>query len=363
VDSSRANKIPTAPWQADREIGVALEIWEGYAADPELRFKGSSGGILSALSLYCLEHEGMGFVSHTGMDESKPWTNKTVTSRTRQELLSRTASRYAPASPCEGLGAIEASRRPAVFIGKPCDASAVMSLRRERPQLHNNLGLVLTFFCAGTPSTRGTLDLISDFGTPLNEVKSVRYRGEGWPGLFKVSGKDDKTLTYNESWGKLTNYRPFRCHLCPDGLGRVADIACGDAWEEYDGQGNSDPGRSILLVRTERGREILHRAQAAGYVELHQISAENVFRAQHNLLNRRRDIYGRLLAMKMLAVPTPRFRGYFLAGDWLRLAFPQKVRTVFGTLRRLVTRGLWRRKPLRSEIRLPDLSEPPRNSR
>ena len=85
--------------EGDHEVGFALEIWEGYAADPEIRRQGSSGGLLSALALYCLEKEGMGFVLHTGMDETKPWTNKTVQSRDRSEILARTGSRYAPASP------------------------------------------------------------------------------------------------------------------------------------------------------------------------------------------------------------------------------------------------------------------------
>ena len=34
--------------------GPVLEVWEGYAADPEIRFKASSGGIATALSLWLL---------------------------------------------------------------------------------------------------------------------------------------------------------------------------------------------------------------------------------------------------------------------------------------------------------------------
>lgn len=87
---------------AEHEFGPVLEIWEGYSSDAEIRFRASSGGLLSALSLFCLEQEGMKFVLHTAMDVEKPWLNRTVESRTRAELLARTASRYAPASPCEG---------------------------------------------------------------------------------------------------------------------------------------------------------------------------------------------------------------------------------------------------------------------
>ena len=320
---------------------------QGHAADPEIRYQVSSGGVLSALALYCLVREGMAFVLHSGMDPGKPWTNRTVQRRSRQDLLKRAGSRYAPASPCEGLGVIDEAARPCVFIVKPCDAAAVAMLRKERPKLDRNLGLVLTFFCAGTPSTGGTLQLIRSLGAAPEELRAVRYRGEGWPGGFKIltdKGSGDRSLSYQESWGKLTGFRPLRCHLCPDGLGRVADISCGDAWNLFEN--NGDPGRSVALVRTPRGKEILHRALEAHYVELTAASPRSVFVGQPSLLSRRREIFGRLLGMQALLVPVPRFRGFSLFQSWIRLPFARKLGTVAGTVRRVILRRMWRRRPL-----------------
>ena len=347
VDSEQIGCTPSKQAEADHEFGPALELWEGYAVDSEIRHKASSGGILSALALYCLEQEDMAFALHTGMNKAEPWKSHTVQSRTRQDLLSRTGSRYAPASPCEGLQAIEQSTRPCIFIGKPCDTTAAMALRRERPELDAKLGLVLAFFCAGTPSTEGTVNLMKTLDFSLNQVGEVRYRGEGWPGRFRVRSKDgarEGSLSYEESWGRLTHYRPLRCHICPDGLGRIADISCGDAWESY--QASSDPGRSIVIVRTRRGQEVLRRAMAAKYVELVPIGATAVLSAQTNLLARRREIFGRLLAMKLLLIPTPRFSGFSLFRSWIRLPLLRKVHTVVGTMWRLIQRGLCRRQLL-----------------
>ena len=347
VDGDQAVGALPKRTDADHEFGPALERWEGCATDPEIRYKASSGGILSALALYCLEQENMAFVLHAGMNEAEPWKNETVQSRTKNDILSRTGSRYAPASPCEGLLAIEQSGRPCVFIGKPCDATAAMALRRTRPSLDRNLGLVLTFFCAGTPSSKGTLDLMRSLDFGPEQVGEVRYRGEGWPGRFRVRSKDrtrDGSLSYEDSWGRLTHYRPMRCNLCPDGLGRVADLSCGDAWESYGAA--SDPGRSIVIVRTRRGQEILHRAMAAKYVNLVPIGASAVLSAQRDLLARRRELFGRLLAMRLLLMPTPRFARFSLIRSWIRLPLLEKARTLLGTLRRLLQRGLWRRHPL-----------------
>ena len=52
--------------------GNGLEVWEGYAADPEVRFNGSSGGLASALARYCIEKGGMSGVLHTGPDPDQP---------------------------------------------------------------------------------------------------------------------------------------------------------------------------------------------------------------------------------------------------------------------------------------------------
>lgn len=330
--------------EADHEFGPALEIWEGYATDSQIRYGASSGGLLSALALYCLEHENMDFVLHSAMDEARPWISKTVQSKTRDDILRRMGSRYAPTSPCDGLQTVEESPRQCVFIGKPCDVAATAMLRKSRPKLDRNLGLVLTFFCAGTPSTRGTLDLVRSLGITPEEVNALRYRGEGWPGRFKVSsqnGAQEKSYSYAESWGKLAGYRPLRCHLCPDGLGRVADIACGDAWERPQAD---EPGHSIAIVRTPRGREILRRALLAHYVELKPVGPEVVFSAQPNLLSRRRELFGRLFARRAMLIPIPQFHGFSLFHSWLRLPRSRSIRSVLGTLRRAVLRGMWRRR-------------------
>jgi coenzyme F420 hydrogenase subunit beta len=332
--------------EADHEFGPTLEIWEGWATDPEVRVRASSGGILSALSLYCLEVERFGGVLHAGMDPAKPWMNRNHVSRDRAGVLARTGSRYAPSAPCAGLNDIDEHDGLYAFIGRPCDVSAVAELRRRDARLDAKLGLVLTFFCAGTPSTQGTVDLMAGLDAEREQIDEVHYRGEGWPGRFRMVSNGQahpKSLSYEESWGKLTGYRPLRCNLCPDGLGRLGDIACGDAWDQFED--NGDPGRSLVLVRTERGRDFLERARRAGYVTLRSVGAESVVRAQENLLTRRRELFGRLAAFRMLGVPVPSYFGFSLFQGWRQIGMKRQFKTVAGTLRRIVTRGWFRRRP------------------
>jgi len=271
--------------------GPVYEVWEGYAVDPVIRMKGSSAGVVSALAAYCLEREGMGGVIQTGADVVKPWKNVTVFSTTREELVSRTGSRYGPASPCEELNRIVESSGACVFIGKPCDVAGLRKTQILRPGLKQKVGLAIGIFCAGTPSTKGTLDLLQKLKVRPEAVNGIRYRGEGWPGNFTIKMKRTnltRELSYNESWGHLQRYRPFRCYLCPDGTSEFADISCGDAW--HCEISKNEMGRSLVLVRTERGREILRQAKEKGYLHLNTVDLNVLEKAQRTLLLKRRAI-------------------------------------------------------------------------
>ena len=126
LDQSAAWKRPGVLPEALASFGPVLEIWEGHALDPEIRFKGSSGGALTALSLHGLENEGMAGVLHIGQDPDDAARNSTRLSRTRDELMVCTGSRYAPASVCERLDLVENAAGPCVVIGQPSEISALV---------------------------------------------------------------------------------------------------------------------------------------------------------------------------------------------------------------------------------------------
>jgi coenzyme F420 hydrogenase subunit beta len=325
-------------------VGPNLGVWEGWAADRETRFEASSGGIVSALACYCLEKLGMALVVQTGMSASRPWLNETVISRTREEVLRNSGSRYSPSSPVEGVAAIEASDRPCVFIGKPCDAAAVEALRKVRPALDRNLGLVLSFFCAGTPATSATLQVAESLGARVaSSITSLRYRGRGWPGLFTVRFDDrEASLTYDESWGMLSQKtRQLRCHLCPDGLGEMSDVSSGDAWHR---KSEGTDGISFIIARTDRGREIVERAMRDGWLSAVPSSPETVVRAQ-NLAQRRRLVGPRIAGLRLLGLPVPEFPGFALKRASAGLPIGRRLKETLGMARRAVLRGYFKPEP------------------
>jgi coenzyme F420 hydrogenase subunit beta len=325
--------------------GPIRDVWEGHAGDEELRYHGSSGAAASALSLFCLEQRGAYGVLHIAAQPDAPFLNRTVLSTTRAELLAATGSRYAPASPCDGLQLIVDAPGPCVFVGKPCDVAAVAKARRLRPELDRRLALTVSIFCAATPSTRGTLELLTKLGVddPANVIE-VRYRGRGWPGRFEVAfrtpaGVERRSTTYEAAWDHLQRYRQWRCNLCPDHTGEFADVSVGDPW--YRSRGENEIGHSLVIARSPRGREIVEQARAAGALQLSRVSPD-VFRGlspyQPRVLGM---LWGRLAGLRLTGAPRPRFRGLPLARHWWSaLGIMPKIQSVLGTVKRAWLRRL-----------------------
>jgi coenzyme F420 hydrogenase subunit beta len=316
-------------------------LWEGHSTDEEIRFRGSSGGAITALALYGLEAGGLEGVLHTAASTEDPIRNETVMSRSRDELLRTAGSRYSPASPCERLDLIEQSAGQSMFIGKPCDVTAVNNICRIRPGLAEKVGLTVALFCAGTPSTNGTKKILEEMGLdPATRLESFHYRGQGWPGratAVPTSG-DSRSLSYEESWGAiLTRHVQWRCRLCADHTGEFADVAVGDPW--YRPPQDGEPGRSLIVARTRRGEEFVRAAIQGGFLSAEEREPQILVASQPNLLKTRGAVWGRRLGCRLTGAGVPQYARLPTFPFWLsELSFGEKVRSILGTIRRIILR-------------------------
>lgn len=333
----RSDYTPAVDKITERNWGAITGIWEGHAADEELRFKGSSGGALTAISLYCLQELGHHGVLHTGENPDDPLRNKTRMSRSRAELLAVVGSRYSPASVCDGLGEVEAAPAPCVVMGKPVEIAATRNAMAAVPALREKVGVTLSFFCAETPPTGATRALMAQFDVPEEGLETLRYRGHGWPGYFttRTAGQEPRQhWIYQRAWAYLQSYRPWAAHMWPDGAGELADISCGDPWyEDPDGE---NPGFSLIVARTKLGREILEGAIAAGYLQATPAETWKLASSQEGLLRKKGAIWGRRLAHRLFFMPNTDFKGLDLFGIWRTLPMRQKLGSTLGTARRIL---------------------------
>lgn len=329
--------------------GPVFEVWEGYAADENIRYQGSSGGGVTALSLFALEALNYGGVLHVKARKDQPKLNEAALSTNRVELMEGAGSRYAPASVCDRLDLVSSASEKCVFVGKPCDVAGANAVAAHDQKIAKNIGLTISIFCAGTPSHKGTNALLTALAPTVQaRLSELKYRGSGWPGDMQATWQDDagtvqtKSTSYADGWGNiLQKYRQWRCHTCADHTGETADISVGDPWQTPpDGVAH---GKSLIVVRTARGREFMRRAMNAGYIVAEPRPSEILFDAQPNLFVTKGAVWARSLITSLLGRGAPSLRRDSFA-CWLQLPTKTKIQSIVGTAKRVFTKKLYRSK-------------------
>jgi coenzyme F420 hydrogenase subunit beta len=338
------NKV--APWQPAPHQHVSWGPWlqtlTGYAVDPEVRYCASSGGAISALLIHALEIGLVDAALHITADPDRPTRNLVTWSRTREEVISAAGSRYAASSPLAEINAALSQDLRVAFVGKPCDVSALRQLATVDPRVNERFPLMLSFFCAGLSSHDGADRIIRDMGFEPDEVKAFRYRGNGWPGMTRAETHDGRVgeMRYEDSWGgQLSKEVQFRCKICPDAVGGVADIACADAW--YGGetgypQFEEQDGRSLIMSRTLIGDKLLREAMQAGKIAATVLPINEIDLMQPGQARRKRLVAARLAACAATLQPRPTMTGLDVGRAARQAGLVETVKNWLGTMRRIV---------------------------
>lgn len=310
-------------------MGSVLGAWEAWATDGDIRRAGSSGGTLTALADWLTATGRVARVTGAAPASQDARRTVSVTITSRDEALAAASSRYGPVTGAPGSLAPDSA-----VVGVPCRISAVRALAPG-----DDAPVLLSFFCAGTPSQQATDALADVLGAP-GPSAALRYRGDGWPGRFTVARPDGTTasLSYEESWGEhLGRAVQWRCKVCPDGVGESADIVAADLWES-DERGYPSfverEGVSALLARTPRGLALVQEAIAEGVLAATPLQIDRLASVQPLQVDRRETLLGRLIGTIVAGGAVPRFRGFGL----LALALPRWRETL------RVGRGTYRRR-------------------
>ena len=302
--------------------GPVLSSRRAYATDPEIRFRGSSGGVISALAAFLLERGEIDFVLQIGAAAETPLRNVAHMSSSVAEVVARAGSRYAPAATLAGLDELLAQECRFAVIGKPCEIAGLRNLARVDPRVNRRIPYMLSFFCAGVPGFHGTRAALDRMGVQAAAVTGLRYRGNGWPGRMTAeTGSGEASLSYRESWGEvLHRHLQFRCKICPDGTGELADIVAADAWSTPDGYPDFEErdGISAVLARTPRGRDLLDACINAGALKASPLMLAELEAMQPYQARRKRVVLARLAALAATGRPLPRYRGMRLLRNALR---------------------------------------------
>lgn len=267
---------------ADKELGYYRSIYAGYASDERIRHAGASGGVVTALLSGLLRRGRIGGAVVVGMDDKSPWLPKVRIAVSEKEIIEAAQSKYTMVSVNEILPSLEKLKGEAAFVGLPCHIHGLRKLQAQgwKPALRVTYSIGV--FCGFNMEPLATDFLIGKFKVKKEDVKSLEYRGGGWPGGFLLTTKGARRYFIEKHVYNYLNlmWAPKRCLACPDLTNEFSDISVGDAWNKDIGE----KGWSSIIVRTTSGDELLKKALEENDIVIKESGKERIKEGHSHVL-------------------------------------------------------------------------------
>ena len=307
VNANTSTKAACPPNYAMDDIwGEYASMQYAWAADPEVRYKGSTGGVLNALGRHLLNSHQAAFIYQVKADPQAPIRSIATMSETAEDLMNDTASRYGPVAPLTGLLQALDRNEPFAVIAKPCDLSAIHNYAAHDERVNKLISHRLVMVCGGQSTEQKARDLLHASNIKPQNVTLYRHRGYGNPGPTRVESNDGKIveISYQELWKDESSWGiESRCKLCPDALGEASDIAAADVWPGGSPVGE-DEGFNGIVVRTDTGSNLVASAVDAGELVLgEKISVEQFNDFQPHQVNKKIALQARYQGLADVGAP------------------------------------------------------------
>ncbi|ETJ19331.1 Coenzyme F420 hydrogenase/dehydrogenase beta subunit protein [human gut metagenome] len=265
------------------------EIKVAYSTDEELRNKSASGGIITQLIKNMFDDKKIDVAVTVAQNEKNVLLNKVEIITNIEELEKTQGSRYSPSSNCIVLKELikNDKYKKIAFIGKPCDIEALSAFESLNKKLMNKIVLKISIMCHHTPTRKGLINLLESNKIDINNINKISFRGDGWPGKFKVEDNKGEvySTTYFDAWNNyLSQDHNERCNYCDNPFPLEADIVVGDPWgDEFK---NDKHGQSLILIRSKAAHSIINELESKDKIASSLASYQDVERYQKNLLFR-----------------------------------------------------------------------------
>lgn len=323
--------------------GTIKDSYLGWSTTPSIRDKGSSGGVLSEIAIYLLENKYVDGIIHVKQSNDNVLLNDTIISYTKEEVLEASGSRYAVTSVLSLINDVIDDSKKYCVIAKPCEISSLRKYINDL-KLDNKFPYLLSFFCAGTPSINANKKLLEKLNTNSDICKTLKYRGDGWPGKATAINYDGSTcsIDYDSAWGKILG-RDINiiCQFCWDGIGELADISCGDGWYLKNGTPDfsESSGRNIIFVRTNKGKMIVNDMIKNNKIYCEEFDHISYFpKIQKYQYYRKANMFYKILALKTTFSVYPKWNRKMMRICCKENSANDNFKMFIGTIKRRIKR-------------------------
>jgi coenzyme F420 hydrogenase subunit beta len=235
-----------------------------------------AGGVVSAIMAFALENDLIDSAILTDREGLVPVPKIATSSR---EVVECAGSKYmaAPTVAAVNRGVREGYSRMG-FVGTPCQVTALAQMRSnplDRPDFMDPVALVVGLFCTWALDTRKLISMLSK----RVDIAGIRKMDiPPPPAEIFVLETDDGRLEI--PLDEIRPLVPAGCLVCPDMTSEWADISVGVL--------EGEPEWNTLVIRSEKGNEIVEKAVSEGWLQTGEIPEESLEHLRFAASNKRK---------------------------------------------------------------------------
>jgi coenzyme F420 hydrogenase subunit beta len=225
----------------------------GYAKDPKIRQQGQAGGVITALLAAGVKTGYLDAV--TVVQGDKDLGARIVSANTREEIVAGAGTQYTRIPVVEGAWSLQKRHgKNFAFTGTPCMIKGMKRLQQIGYHDSTKSCTLIGVYCSKSfladPLRRNILEATS---RSAEDVSRIGIKGKV---TIKFSDGEKHVVKLKSIIGAAQE----SCKYCDDFLAESADLSIGEM--------GAPPGQSVIIVRTQRGQDLLTNAQEAGELVL-----------------------------------------------------------------------------------------------
>jgi coenzyme F420 hydrogenase subunit beta len=337
--------------------GNVIARYVAHATDEQIRQGGAGGGVVTALLWDQLKHGDVEGCLATRMNPERPWEGEYFIARSYEDMLLSQGSRYTIIPLNAAFAEMRSMDGPFAYAALPCQIHGYRNLEQIDEEIASKIHSVVGLFCGGALEPSLITDLVESKGIKPGDLKDFQFRGGDWPGKMRAVLKNGeiRELHYSNYKDGAYNYftalyMPKRCQTCMDGSAYFSDVSVGDAWTRDKSGNYAYPRHSRLLVRTEKGHDIVKRAADRGTLVIKDVTTDPNYQT-HRLHTKRKGVVApiRVKRYQSKGLPAPKydlpmpevtFRERMVERTVTGILDLAKIRAIRVTVLRLVTSSL-----------------------
>lgn len=264
VDLDALSRFIFAKPYSDSPLGTWRSIHVARAGARVKRQSFQSGGTVSALTYFALRSKGIRGAILTGREGLLP-VPRLVTRPA--DVWRQGLSKYTAAPTLAALNrAVAAGHEALGVVATPCQATAIAQMRMnplQKSPFQDPTALVIGLFCTWALDFRRFEAFLADKVSLKDIVKiDIPPPPASVLEVYLPEGKREFPLD------EIRPLVPDACTFCPDMTSEFADVSVG----VLEGR----PDLNTLIVRTQRGEEIVREAQRQEYLIIDDMPGENL---------------------------------------------------------------------------------------